>query len=372
MLTRWQTTLLALFCALGAFGTGLAGAQQYRKVESLSATSLNETVEVEGTVSRWVAGLGGNFYLLRTNWGEEILVRTSRALPAIDKRYQVRGVVTEQQGRRFISEEELRLVTEETTRETETSGAAVKVQVPRVEMGQSPGYAAPHEATSTEGSLLPVSGGSPVPPMPASGGSPGRSIVPTTYLPWLVAGAGVVAIAVALGMMARRKRPVTADVSVGLASSPVAMAPVAGAEPLTPPRSPVPEPQGVTGTTVKIHRPPAGTLKVLPGRFEVAAGESELKEIRFYKVPTQPVPEVTFGRLAGAPYTHVQLNSPTVSGRQAKLTFQDGRWVLTNFAPQTSNPTRVNGRELGVDESVPLRDGDRVEMGEVALVFHER
>jgi len=123
---------------------------------------------------------------------------------------------------------------------------------------------------------------------------------------------------------------------------------------------------------VKIHRPPAGTLKVLPGRFEVVSGETEVKEIRFYKVPSQAVPEVTFGRLAGAPYVHVQLNSPTVSGRQAKMTYQEGTWILTNFAPATSNPTRVQGRELGVDESVVLREGDQVEMGEVVLRFHER
>lgn len=350
-------------------GWGLLRAQSYRKVESLTGAALNEAVEVEGAVARWVSGLGGNFYLLRTNWGEEILVRTSRALPAIDKRYLVRGVVTEQQGKRFISEEELRLITEETTRETGTSGAAVMVQVPKVEMGQAGQMAAP---VAPPGEPQPAAGApsAPAPVLPARGGA-SWALLGGPYVPWLVAGAGLVAIAVAVGMLARRRRPAAEEISVGLASSPVAMAPVAGAEAAVS-RSPIPEPQGVTGTTVKIHRPPAGTLKVLPGRFEVVAGENELKEIRFYKVPSQPVPEITFGRLTGAPYSHVQLASPTVSGRQAKLVFQDGRWVLTNFAPQTSNPTRVNGRELGVDESVTLKEGDKVEMGEVALVFHER
>lgn len=342
-------------------------AQNYRKVDSLTSAALNEAVEVEGSVHRWVSGLGGNFYVLRTNWGEEILVRTSRALPAIDKRYSVRGVVTEQLGRRFISEEELQLITEETTRETEASGAAVLVQVPKVDLG-SQASSPPPQPQSSSG-----------PPVMA--GELGTGQTPTgsklllekNMLPWLLAGAGLVAILVAAVMFVRRRPSPGSELSVGLASSPLAMAPVRSESELAPASKPaIPEPQGVTGSTVKIHRPPAGTLKVLPGRFEVVAGESELKEIRFYKVPTQPVPEVTFGRLAGAPYVHVQLNSPTVSGRQGKMTYQNGQWAFTNFAPPTSNPTRVNGRDLAVDESVLLREGDRVEMGEVVLTFHER
>lgn len=345
--------------------------QQYRNVENLSLATVNEAVEVEGTVARWVSGLGGNFYVLRTNWGEEILVRTSRALPAIDKRYRVRGVVTDQHNKRFISEEELSLVTAETTRETETSGTAVLIQVPKAEMEQP----------------LPGAPGQPSPGVPVTG-APSRAepLSPVSHrplggvllgvgpLPWVLAGAGLLAIAVAVGMLARRKRMNSSEISVGLASSPVAMTPVrAGEEPaVSPARPTIPEPQGVTGTTVKIHRPPAGTLKILPGHFEVVAGEGELKEIRFYKLPTQAVPEVTFGRLAGPPYSHVQLNLPTVSGRQAKLTLDQRSWKLTNFAPPTSNPTRVNGRDLGVDETVTLTEGDRVEMGEVVLLFHER
>ncbi|MGC8915445.1 MAG: FHA domain-containing protein [Thermoanaerobaculum sp.] len=342
-------------------------AQNYRKVDTLAGTTLNEAVEVEGSVQRWVSGLGGNFYVLRTNWGEEILVRTSRELPAIDKRYKVRGLVTEQLGKRFISEEELQLITEETTRETGASGAAVVVQVPKVDLGSQVSYPPAQPQVSS----APPPGGREPESSQAQGGP--KVLLRRDVVPWLLAGAGLVTILAAAVMFARRRPSSGTEISVGLASSPLAMAPVRSDSELAPSSKPsIPEPQGVTGSTVKLHRPPAGTLKVLPGRFEVVAGESEVKEIRFYKVPTQPVPEITFGRLAGAPYVHVQLNSPTVSGRQGKVTYQNGQWVLTNFAPATSNPTRVNGRDLAVDESVPLREGDRVEMGEVVLAFHER
>ena len=75
--------------------------------------------------------------------------------------------------------------------------------------------------------------------------------------------------------------------------------------------------------------------------------------------------------IPGAPYAHVQLKPMTVSARQAKLTLDQRGWTLTNFAPATSNPTRLNGAEMSVDEQRALRPGDRIEMGEVAFVFHE-
>jgi hypothetical protein len=59
-----------------------------------------------------------------------------------------------------------------------------------------------------------------------------------------------------------------------------------------------------------------------------------------------------------------------VSSRQAKVSFDNGATQLTNFASADSNPTRVNGRDLAVNESVPLSENDRVQMGEVSLLFH--
>ncbi len=77
---------------------------------------------------------------------------------------------------------------------------------------------------------------------------------------------------------------------------------------------------------------------------------------------------ITFGRLEGPPYRHVQLREPTVSRQHAKLTLRDGTWFLENLSG--TNPVVVNGDALaGPGTTVPLSDGDRVEMGEVTFRF---
>jgi predicted component of type VI protein secretion system len=51
-----------------------------------------------------------------------------------------------------------------------------------------------------------------------------------------------------------------------------------------------------------------------------------------------------------------------------------GRWRLENLS--ATNPVVVNGRALAADGtdagSVPLGEGDRIEMGEVVFRFHEK
>mgnify|MGYP003410748599 CR=1 FL=1 len=42
---------------------------------------------------------------------------------------------------------------------------------------------------------------------------------------------------------------------------------------------PPPPQQVIEGRTIKMHAPPPGTLKLLPGWFEVVAGDETVKEI---------------------------------------------------------------------------------------------
>ncbi|HXH38014.1 MAG TPA: FHA domain-containing protein [Thermoanaerobaculia bacterium] len=133
---------------------------------------------------------------------------------------------------------------------------------------------------------------------------------------------------------------------------------------------PPPPEQIIEGKTIKLHAPPPNTVKLLPGWFDVVGGDDVVKQIRFYSLGGERGTETTFGRVAGRPYAHIQLKAPTVSSRQAKVAFDNGAAQLTNLASSDSNPTKVNGREMGVNESVPLCESDRVEMGEVSLLFH--
>jgi|GEM_PF-4115523 len=131
----------------------------------------------------------------------------------------------------------------------------------------------------------------------------------------------------------------------------------------------LPPPTVVEGSTIKFHAPPPGTLKVLPGRFEVV-GDPSIKEIRIFKTKADVEPEVTLGRASGPPYSHIQLKPQTVSAKQCKLMYSNGMYTLINYS--STNPTRINGEALGAGDSRRLNDGDKIEMGEVTLIYHER
>jgi hypothetical protein len=123
----------------------------------------------------------------------------------------------------------------------------------------------------------------------------------------------------------------------------------------------------IQGERVEYFHPSDGTLQFLPGRLEVLEGEESRHEIRFVKTPGDEV-QVTFGRNEGEPYRHVQLHSRTVSRLHARMTFRDKGWLLENLSQ--TNPTILNGEYLNEgDAARELKDGDRIEMGEVVFRF---
>lgn len=125
------------------------------------------------------------------------------------------------------------------------------------------------------------------------------------------------------------------------------------------------------GETIRFSIPDEGTLQFLPGRLEVVAGPDAGREVRFVRTPGETRPEITFGRSEGVDYRHVQLVARTVSRRHAMMSLLDGHWQLANLS--ATNPVVLNGRSLADGEVAPLLvEGDRIEMGEVVFVFHER
>jgi hypothetical protein len=134
--------------------------------------------------------------------------------------------------------------------------------------------------------------------------------------------------------------------------------------------------QKITAAVADQKAVDAGTVKVMPGRFEVVGG-TELKEIRFIRprgIPDHRL-EYTFGRLAGDPTKHIQLNDPTVSSNQAKLKYRDGKYVLMNI-PDPNDPDRnatvINNEKMKADENRELKEGDSIQMGYVTLHYHEK
>lgn len=125
------------------------------------------------------------------------------------------------------------------------------------------------------------------------------------------------------------------------------------------------------GETLRFSIPDEGTLQFLPGRLEVVAGPDAGREIRFVRTPGMDPPRVTFGRSEGPAYGHVQLFARTVSRQHACMTLSDEHWELQNVS--ATNPVVLNARPLAPGEIAPLLvEGDRIEMGEVVFLFHER
>jgi hypothetical protein len=298
---------------------------------------LNERVRIDGFVTQFVdAGTRStSFYSIKDDWGSVVKVRTSKQAPLVGKRYSIEGPVgIDPRTKDLFISEETRLEAA-IAQETAPSTQAASGETVAASAATKPSAAQPPPVTAT----------------------PNEAGTPTLMY---VAIGSAAAIILALGLiLAFRSR--SAD---GLESDFSS----ASASPVEAP--PAPE-QVIEGKTIKLHAPPPNTVKLLPGWFEVVSGDDVVKQIRFYKLGGEHGAETTFGRASGRPYAHIQLKATTVSSRQAKVTFDNGSAQLTNFASNDSNPTNVNGRDLGVNESVPLRESDRVEMGEVTLLFHE-
>ena len=120
--------------------------------------------------------------------------------------------------------------------------------------------------------------------------------------------------------------------------------------------------------TVRFRRPSEEPVQLLPGRLEVLSGESKHREIRFVRVPGEPL-QLVVGRDPGAPSPrHVALQSSTVSRQHARFQFADGKWAVANLSH--TNPVIVNDEHLSDTAGErTLADGDRIELGEVVLRF---
>lgn len=130
------------------------------------------------------------------------------------------------------------------------------------------------------------------------------------------------------------------------------------------------------------------TLTVLPGYFEIVASNDPVKDPigtrkKLYALNSNP----DFGiarpgndqeQIANFIPLHSKRVSRTVE-KQGKVVydFQQGTYTVINFADPTHsdparrcNPIRVEGRPLMPNEGVTIRDGDRIQVGDIMLRFH--
>src|SRR5687768_14021002 len=113
----------------------------------------------------------------------------------------------------------------------------------------------------------------------------------------------------------RRRKAESESMPLMLAPMPINAALITNEFPSQTNHVPLPQPVGENSNdsresvSVRMPKPPEGTLQLLPGRLEIASGNDRMKEIRFVKMPGPTV--VTFGRYAGEGHSHIQVDSPT-------------------------------------------------------------
>ncbi len=272
----------------------------------------DDTVIVEGGITQYGEEKTkfSKYYYIKGDWGGIIKVITDLDWPKVNERYEIRGIVgISDKSEVFIFESSRSLLSD-----------AIEI---------------PGEVTDGKGKKK--------------------------WLYYLIGGAGfllilVVILAIAMAT-SRKKSDYITPIGTGFDFSSEL--------------GDLPEPANVIeGSTIKMSAPPPGTLKLLPGRFEVVSGDETIKEIRFYKAKDKEESEITFGRGSGPDYSHIQLKPQTVSTKQAKLIWTNDEYTLINYSDV--NPTIANDQPLSKEGSVALKEGDKIEMGEIIFIFHEK
>lgn len=316
VLFRFSFFVLALFFCFSLFAQDIERVVIHIK----NGKFINDRVTIYGFCDRWELKPGTQtyFYMLRDDWGDEVKVLTDKGQPKTNTRYKIIGLVGVDP----------------------INGEHIVNELERVELTETP--PAPQPST---------------PPITYPPSMPVKSEVPWTLIT-LVGLTAVVLIALIFVLVSMRK-PAVPDI---FKSGDVVL---------------------TEDKTVKVSAAKAtdkaiaqGTVKVMPGRFEVVGGV-DLKELRLIRPSGIPEHSIayTFGRKEGAPITHIRLNDSTVSSNQAKLTFKAGKYTLINF-PDPDDPdrnaTQINGKPMQANETYQLKDGDEITMGVVKLIFREK
>lgn len=119
--------------------------------------------------------------------------------------------------------------------------------------------------------------------------------------------------------------------------------------------------------TVVFKRPADEPVQILPGRLHILSGDATGEDLHLFRKLGEPA-RIVVGREQGPPHRHITLRSPTVSRRHARMDWVNGSWTITNLS--STNPVLVNNHALKNGTTArKLSDGDRIELGEVALRF---
>lgn len=127
--------------------------------------------------------------------------------------------------------------------------------------------------------------------------------------------------------------------------------------------------------TIKINLSPP-TMRLIPALLEITSqGADKGKQFSIAGFPGPTGSVVTIGRsvvTGEKAFSHIHLSDEyrTVSRNQAELIERKGDVFIKNIGE--TNPTRVNGVELEAGRELQLNYGDKIQLGELELIFKQR
>ncbi len=122
--------------------------------------------------------------------------------------------------------------------------------------------------------------------------------------------------------------------------------------------------------TIRIPTNSPKTLKFIPGKLVVTAGEDKGKEFMISGFPSPKGNIVSIGRevvTGEKAFSHIQLTEKTISRRQAEIIQSNGKIFLKNLSE--TNYTQLDGKELSPDEEVEVHPDSVIRMGELELKY---
>ncbi len=327
---------------------------------SFDSTYKNELVAVHGWVSTEKRVLSKTFkgYYIKDRFGDFLLIRTTQQLPDINSELDVKGVAVRDAdtGDVYLTE-----TTRDVLRAIPPGGGNVgSPAAPPVSTSQAPAPQAPGAAPAA-----PVAA-----PEEPAGPPADEGMSQQTKLLIGFGVAIVVLVSAALFLLTRKREAPAAAAGPGWDASASAGAPTvreAGAPAVYPTAS---GPTVDDYKTVKVYK----TTKVLPGKLVVVENKQETDVIHLTDQSGRG--EVEIGRDSPDITSGIRIKdrTNTLSRRQARIAYSASsrQFSVVNLAGDASNPTIVNGRQMTENESLALKDGDVLVMGNVEMKFRQK
>ena len=317
--------IIAQLMLIIASGVVCAEAVQVKELVQNRDRYTNRLVEVEGVVERWIEKAEkdkAGFYVLKDNFGDSIDVQTIEQNPPVGTRCRVSGLLSEGSRKDYVYIQCRSITLFERELASPQVKSADKRQAVESDRTYSPSFF--------------------------------EKVKGLTNVYTILVGLVLVALIIAVVVILLKRE--------------------SGNQ--MPMESPIMSPDDAKTITIDLEGNVVSgpdiddkTQKLMVGYFEVTDGTEGIKGQRLF-VPglITKIGREESGKDKSKGWITFPSDHGTVSRHQADLIFEGGNYVLVNHAH--INSTVVNGKPLGEEKRVRIKDGDRISIGDIELTFH--